>query len=614
MKAEKRAVLGIVLLVILFHANGLLNGIAWDDIYYIERNAVIRSLSSWAGHFALPDDSVQGQTIPLWRPIRDLSYTLDYQLWMLRSFGYHLTNLLLHALNCLLLYFLARRLTKSDLAGFAAGALFAVHPVLTEAVAWIKGRDDLLATAFFLGGLLCYLDIQDRPAGRTWTKISFLALLVLGLLSKEAALCLVPAAALTGWWRLHMSGCSGTNRPETSEPVISQKGFFAAGLALTLLYLFCRTVVLGRFGQVDTVPGSLGNVYPTMVHVMAFYLNLAVFPVNLVCDYSHFPVHASFLDPAVLLSLLGFVLLGILLYRFRYRAPWLVLGIALFYLNLLPVSNLVPTMQWLAERFLYLPMTGFCLAAGSVVELAALRLGVHSDRARKMFLYGVFPGILMLLGIGTGIRNLDWCNTRTIMESAVRVAPHNMRVLGILGVVELNDGNYRKVAELFDGAFWKTTDPEILRNYGYALINLGKREEGIMFIRVAMAAKPDWYKPYEDLGEDAVSRREFREAADWFTRSVKLAPLNARCWNNLAMALSDAGDPASALQAAERARELDRTNVNILRTLVNLAWRLERWQLCEKYLLRLQELQPGDQQAGEWLQKVRSRTDKPSSR
>jgi len=376
---------------ILSHLIGLWNGFAWDDIYYVAGNVGIQSWSHVAEHFVAPDLHLKGLDTQAWRPLRNIAYTLDYAIFGDKAWGFHLSNILIHAACSVLVLLLAQRLTRSSTAGLVAGAVFAVHPVLTEAVAWIKGRDDLLAALFGLAACLCFVVILERPNKRTWLDIVFLGLFVLALLAKEAAIALAPTFVLLALWRkalpVRLPGVEGASgnvaSPDSAEGAATAiEGRQAArriwtlcalGVALAVLYVFARTAVLGRVSQTGWITGSLKSTYLTIPHVMAYYLLLACFPVWLVCDYSHFPVHHDFGDPMVVGFILWFVLLGALLLRYGRRAPVAVFGVLWFFLNLLPVSNLVPTMQLLAERFLYLPMAGLCVAAGVMVAAWDLR-------------------------------------------------------------------------------------------------------------------------------------------------------------------------------------------------------------------------------------------------
>ena len=196
----------------------------------------------------------------IWRPLRNLTYSQDYSLWKLNALGFHLTNLLLHALNAILLFVLVRKLAERTTPAAAAGLLYAVHPVLTEAVAWIKGRDDLLAVTFFLAALIAFVRPntgRSTPA-RAWF---FLLFLPLALLSKESALCLVPTAALL--CALQKKRGRGACLAGDSGTVLS------VGFALTVLYLLLRRVVLGRVSQTEWITGSAETTLLTMVPVLA---------------------------------------------------------------------------------------------------------------------------------------------------------------------------------------------------------------------------------------------------------------------------------------------------------------------------------------------------------
>lgn len=591
------ALAACVLAAVLAHGLGMRNGFVWDDQYYVVQNRGIRSWRHLPEHFHSPDLYMGQLNTQIWRPLRNVSYTLDYTFWKLNPLGYHLSNLILHGLNACLLLLLIRRLTGRITPAAVGALVFAVHPVLTETVAWIKGRDDLLALAFFLGGLHALL--RD-PAHRGWSGRHFLMLLllVLALLSKEAAVCLTPTAALMLIAVRKKGG--GSSIPPQSGMIL------LTGLVITVMYVAVRFLVVGRLSQTEWITGDASSTLLTMVPVTAQYLRLALLPWNLTCDYSDFPVVSSVFDPALIIALAFLAVAAIALKRIWLRTPLVAFGFIWFFLNLLPVSNLVPTMQLMAERFLYLPMAGFSLAVGCA--FARWDSALAGRRAARGWLRA--SGSLLLIGliVMSGFRTSDWRNDGTLFEDALTVSPANLRVRDLAATAAADRGDHGRVLELLSGSVNEDSgSAKAMRNLGCAYLATGRQEEGVSLILAAIRRDPGLAQPYEDMARVALGRDDKADAVKWLAAAVKREPFNESRWLNLGLVCRNAGLNDRAARALEVAVRLDGTNLNALRALASLSWLREDWQTCRRCLEKILSIKPGDADAEEWLRKVREK-------
>ncbi|MCX5797053.1 MAG: hypothetical protein NTY77_16290, partial [Elusimicrobia bacterium] len=340
--------------------NGFVN---WDDELTISLNEHIRGLS-WAHlrwMFALPQGNA-GQ----YHPLTWLSYALDYALWGTAPFGYHLTNLLLHAVNAVLFYFLSLRLfacasgeSGADLDTRTAAAfsalLFGLHPLRVESVAWATERRGLLSGLFYLGTLLCYLKAKTAPAAgaeRRWTAAAWAAY-VLSLLAKGIGVTL-PAILLVldryPLRRLSASPARWLRAPE--RRVILEKLLFAApAVGIAMIDLFAE---LSSGAIVPNAAGSLGLHLAVAVYGLTFYLWKTLLPVHLLPLYS-MPATLGGLGlrfwlSAAVIAGLG---LGFFLARRRWPAGWA--AGTIYVLALLPVLGLVQLgHHMVADRYSYL--------------------------------------------------------------------------------------------------------------------------------------------------------------------------------------------------------------------------------------------------------------------
>lgn len=351
--------LGVVLLIVIAYSNSFKGVFFYDDKILIP-GGFIRSLNfnevfGVACGQTFPDGSNRGV---LYRPTLILSYFIDHKLWQNNAAGYHLTNLLFHTLNCLLLFYIAKIFSNSNTFSFIAAALFALHPIQVEAVTWIAGRNELLLTFFTLSALALY--INRRIA---WSSAAFL----LALFTKESAMLLLPLFIL-------YDVCFPTN---TKRSTLNYTGF----AIMAILYLSIRYFAIGSLEA--GAAGTLGHFIGSIVTAPLYYLNylkLFFYPDG----YSFTPtlLFAHHLKYLYIILTVTIFLAAIAAFR---RSRILVFGSLWFLIALLPCTGIFP-MPWpLMEHRIYLPSVGIflCIAYGidhlmkssaKIVRVSALSL------------------------------------------------------------------------------------------------------------------------------------------------------------------------------------------------------------------------------------------------
>ncbi len=358
----------------------------------------------------------------LYRPITTLSYLFNYAILgnAQQAAGYHWFNLLVHGVNVVLVYLLGLRLVRRTWpAAFIAG-VWAVHPVLTEAVTNIVGRADLLAAFAVLAGLLAYLKSTEAVG---WRRLAWLAALMaaatIGVFSKESAVVLPGVVLLyeLAWW--------GDRRP--------LRGLLAGGAALVpplAALAYQRSVVLSASGPAvfpftdnPIVGAGFWTGRLTALGVMARSLGLMVWPATLSCDYwyAQIPFARGSVSDWVAWSVVAaaFAAIGVLFWR-RRRAAFFAAAFAV--LAYLPASNLLfPSGTIMAERLLYLPSVGV---------MACLVMAVYALGTRVRWTPAA-PVTLMLIAaafvVRTWIRNPDWNDELSLAMSAVRTSPNSFK-------------------------------------------------------------------------------------------------------------------------------------------------------------------------------------------
>ncbi|GAB4220353.1 MAG: hypothetical protein Kow001_01900 [Acidobacteriota bacterium] len=422
----------IALFGAILFANTLGHELLFDDVTLILQNPFVTSLD-WKG--IIWDSG--------YRPVRTLTYALNYAISGEEPFSYHLVNVLLHGLNVLLLFRLVWLLSASNLMAGVAAGLFAAHPAQTAAVAYVSGRKDLLAACFVFAAMALFLTLRrgtrHRLAAAGGSAVAFL----LALGSKEVAIVfpalLLAVDAVLGWRSSEQPRpglWSAAGSAVKRAPVLYSVFVVVAAAGLYWALAISKASRMEQYwgGNLET---NLGTSFKLFVH----YLKLSLVPYPLLADYlgDVFPVSSGFAEPATLLSVLATVAyVGTAVWMFR-RWALISAGMIWFLACLVPVLQLIPFHELAADHFLYLPLAGWALA-----------LAVPAESALKRFPAAAWPSWLALILVYAGMtvdRNADWKDKQTLWEATYRSAPRSYRANANLGQIYFNQGLAEKGIE-----------------------------------------------------------------------------------------------------------------------------------------------------------------------
>ena len=481
------------------------------------------------------------------RPLTALSYWVDGLLWQGNPGGFHLTNVLLHALVSVLLLKVARFLLPAGPGPLLAGLLFAVHPVHVEAVAWVQGRVDLLSAVGVLLAVLLGVRGTEVTGGLRFVRWGASAMaFLLALLAKEVA---VVAPLLTAVVLAGRPGRESFRWVRGSLPLFSLHG-----LAF-ILYLGLRTVALGSPAPGVLGGSPIGDRLLLALRVIPFYLRLLFFPVGLNPKHDVAPP-SGLLDGGVLLGatlLAALVAVGFLWGR---RVPGLGAGLAWLALAWLPASNLIPIRGFVvAERYLYLPSAGLCIAlAGAASEAMILR-----GRWRPA-VGAVVVGLLFTLGGLAASQTRIWRDPRTFYEGLVRLNPNSVLAHSNLGAVYLGIGeDARAEAEFRETLHLQPDHPGALNNLGLLAQRRGDLAEARRLYRDALNTRPNQADVWNNLGTLYEAEGDVARATSAYGEAVRLDPATPRFLANLAGVLALQGRREEAASLLERAIKLDPT-------------------------------------------------------
>lgn len=484
--AQLIAMVSLVAVVFLCFANSLENEFVFDDIYLVTVNKTIRQLN-------LP------LLLSSYRPLRDISYALDFAIWGETPFGFHLTNILIHAANVLLVFTLIRRLTEDFASAILGSLIFAVHPIQTDAVTYISGRRDVIFTLFYLLAFHSYLSYyRSRWSAKSIAYfISFLFLWVLSLLSKEMAVSL-PILIFVwhfcdawddragSWWlRVVQTVGKALNREKWLTIVLS-----LAGIAFTAYWVFIKGASrLTRFDKLEYWGGSFYLNILTVIRVHAWYLKQLVYPTPIAQYLNAFEPSQSAFDWRLVLSL---ALVGaVLCYGFLLlnRDKLMAFAIFSYLVMLLPVSQLIPHHELLADHYLYLPLMSF----GLFVSLLVRRIGNSGVISTKAVYVGS-GAVILIFAVLTIVQNTTWRNERSLWTANYKAVPNSPRAALNLG----NTYQYsepHKAAELFKRALELNPTPTIKNTLhdrlAVILINERKFDEAEFYVAEVLKRSPN---------------------------------------------------------------------------------------------------------------------------
>jgi len=550
----------LVLLCFIVYYNSLYNGFVYDDYGAIVENKYInqpgRLLTSLFNHSYYKFAGLEAS----YRPVATLSYFLIYSIAKLNPFYYHLASLLLHTLNTVLVYWLANLILRQHLRALIAGLLFACHPVASEAVNCIDFNDDLLVTLFFLLALISYIRINtDYLSSSIRGYLLALLFYFFGLLSKEMAITL-PAIILLYDLALRDAD-RGAPIFKHLLTILRRRIYFYAGfMAVSLIYISIQFLIL--YNPRESLKASAGSLFERIIylpsHIFSF-IRLTIFPTNLSVDYV-FSYPGSFFDignltgAAVVIALVG---TAFLIYRFSKE---IFFGIWWFLISLFPVYNLIEIYHPLAERYLYLPIVGFCLVVPVVINAGAQRRFTKPTTANIVTLVPIAV-ILSMYSAATIARSPDWQNNFVLWSKTVQTSPNSPVARNGLGMAYLERGKLEKAAEQFEISI-KLNPGHHKSYYNLGLVYHKKSDskKALEYFNRSVTLNPDSVRAHYNLATIYLQKRSWDLAIRHYVKVNELDPEIAKAHFNLGMAYAMQGKFNTAVSEWEKVIDLDPQN------------------------------------------------------
>ncbi len=525
----------IALAGLLVYANSLPNPFIWDDSYLVVDNSYIKDPADFAKLFAGDIASGADEHYSFYRPLQMVSYMLDYLVWKLKPFGFHLTNILLHVLAAISVYAFSIVLFGRRLAALLAALFFVVHPAHTEAITYISGRSDPMALLFLLATVVFYLAFLR--SGRARLIIFAIIFYAAALLSREGSIFL-PLLILTYHFTFR----------EKIRAVA-----FAPLTAMSLAYILLRVTLLKGLLAGITTHTTVFQRLPGAFAALATYLRLLFMPLGLHMEYGQRLF--SWADPPVLAGLFCFSGLVAAVWVFRKRLPVVTFAVSWLLVGLLPVSNLWRLNAYMAEHWLYLPSVGVFLTGGF---LAAPFFEKEKTRSAAI---SVAAGLFLVFSALTVRQNSLWRDPIAFYTRTLAYAPDSTKVANNLANAYQETGEYRRALPRYEGLI-NAQPPfkKLYYNLGTVYKKLGERQKAKQMYEKSIETNPGFKEAYYNLANIHKEDGALDKALPLYEKAVALNPRFYDAWVNMGVTYSLMGQNQKALEAFQRVIDADPGN------------------------------------------------------
>ena len=591
---------GLVLCCVAIYGQTLAHDfINYDDGLYVTNNPHVLAGLSWANvGWAFTTERAMYV-----HPLTWMSHMLDCDLYGLRPWGHHLTNLIFHTLSTVLLFLVLARMTGRTWPSALAAALFAVHPLHVESVAWVAERKDVLSMFFWTAGLGVYAWHRQRPSVGRYAATA--ALFLLGYMSKPMVVTFPFVLLLLDYWPLGQ--VDHTAPFKTMAEKLLRLAVEKIPLFLMTLAMCAITVLMQMRGENLGFGAkvSLANRCANAVVVYVLYLVKTVCPSGLAIYYPH-PLSR----PAWQVAGAAVVLIAITLFAVREmrRRPWLLVGWLWYLGTLVPVIELVQAGSFShADRYTYIPLIGiFVMVAWGLDEIWATRRVPTAAGACAAAL------LVAAYALAAAHQTAYWKNSETLIRHALDATTDNAVARNNLGATLSNQGKREAAREQYQRAL--LIDPAYVRsidNLGALLFEEGKCDEAMEKYNAVVAINPRYLPTRVNLGTALAKACKYEEAEAQFAVALRIDPESVRAHCGLAQYWLTRGNTDKALDAFEKVLKTNPRNKEVHMALGELLANQGKFEPAAAYYKEALGTDPYDAQAWYNLGSVMGSMNRP---
>lgn len=542
-------VLSFVVSFVIF-GNGIGGDFVFDDTAVVKNRGDLKDPSYFLHLFVSPYHQNMPKT-GLYRPLTMASYSINHNVLGGSAASFRIVNIIIHALNSFLVFWLVSRFLKSRVVAYSSFFLFLAHPIHTEAITSIVGRAELLT--FFWSLITVYFFLKNY---KLLASISFL----FALWSKETALVLLPILlylelffANRNLSRAFPQGLISREKVGDLWLAVKNSLFFVLPLGI---YSWSRYAALGKYFSGDVTTTIVENQLQfvdfherifTALKVLYMYVERLVWPIHLSADYSYQRISIVkniFSSPEAVLGLLLLSLFVWLAVRYRKTNQGLSFGAVLFIFPYLMVSNLIkPVGTIMGERLMYFPSLGFVillsllldrlyglaphLKGESINNVGGSRfLSAGLDKLRRKLFFLALSILLVFYGVRTFVRNYDWKDSRTLFFATVKESPNSLITRTALAGVHIRADEWDKAREQLEIARKIYEDNSHLQNLlGIVADHEGNPQLAEERFKKSLELNPDAINSYINLAELYLKQKKFKEVGDNFLKVIEFYPV-----------------------------------------------------------------------------------------
>jgi tetratricopeptide (TPR) repeat protein len=539
----------------------------YDDNLYVYENPIVQKGLTWQG--ARWAATYKG--IGHWHPLTWLSHMADCQVFGLWAGGHHLTNVALHAVAAVLLFLVLRSMTGALWRSAFVAALFAIHPLRAESVAWIAERKDVLSGVFFMLTLWAYVRYARQPSGLRYAAVTIL--FGLGLLCKNMLVTLPFVLLLLDYWPL-----ARFHNPRQFLSLAWEKIpllLLSAASCVGTVYASEKISALDRKPFAECVANALVS--------CVIYLRQMVFPAGLAIPYPFAQNGTPIWKVGAAVAVLAGVTAGAV--ACRKKRPFLLMG-WLWYLGMLvPVIGIVQISYYAhADRYTYLPGIGLAIAATwAVADWSA------KWRRQRMELGALMLAVVGALAVCAHVQTSYWRDGESLWTHTLACTTGNLLARVLLGQFRMDEviAQYRKVLEI------APDDVKTLNNLGNALAKRGADDEALAQFQKALKIQPNFADTHLNLGNHFLHSNPAQAIAE-YRKALELSPNNPDILNNLGKALASTGADDAAIAEYRKALELQPNDANLHYNLGNRLLKQGKLDEAAAHFRKAVEINPND--------------------
>ena len=552
------------------------NFVNYDDPDYVTENVMVQK--------GLTGESVvwafRANHASNWHPLTWMSHMMDCQMYGENPVGHHRTSLFLHAVNAVLLFLVLKKMTGAIWRSAVVAALFALHPMRVESVAWVSERKDVLSGFFWLLTMLFYARYTETRAQNRAASVNYALTLVcfaLGLMSKPMLVTLPCVLLLLDIWPLNRSKILSSSAAKSFKGVPTTRSFSMSELliekvpfaVLTLIFSIVTVWAQKSGGSVRTLTdlpmaSRINNALVSYIR----YIEKSLWPDGLAVFY---PLPEAWPGWAVIGALLFIGVITFCAFKFAKHLPYISMGWFWFLGTMVPVIGIVQVgIQSMADRYTYIPMIGVYI----VVAWGVYQLMQKVPNAR-IILAAASAVVLGACIIVTRSQIVFWRDSEILFRHALAVTKDNYTAHQNLGILLAKQNKLDEAKQHFEaGLKIYPNVAESHHNMGNILLNLGQPDLALSEYLEAIRLKPDYDASYMNLGLLSVKQGRFKDAAGYYSKAVELKPEDCVAHYNLGTAYFELGQLADAETQYTKAISLQPAHVPSLYQMGRLSLRL----------------------------------------